>query len=99
MIDTIEIREHTGRSGKTYPQWFDSDGKMVGCGCDEAKAVTVEKYHMKPCHHRLAYNAALEAITGGDVMPHIEDELRSRALSYEGCDFCGKNHKSWNCPF
>jgi hypothetical protein len=34
------------------------------------------------------------SILGEDMPVHVEDDLR-----YEGCDFCGRNHKSWNCPF
>lgn len=94
-VAAVEMRYRTNSKGQTYPQWYDENGKMVGCGCDEAKAVTVEKYNMKPCHHRREYNAALEAILTVDLEPHVEDDLRS----YQGCDFCGRNHKSWNCPF
>jgi hypothetical protein len=93
----IERRQRTNDKGDTYSQYF-LDGKMVGCGCAEAQAVTIEKYNFKPCKHLRDANAT-QAITGEDVVQHIEDDLRSRALSYEGCDFCGRNHKSWNCPF
>lgn len=68
-------RQRTNSKGVTYSQWF-ADGKMVGCGCDEAKAVHTPKYNFKPCKHMTAHNNA-----------------------YEGCAYCGRNHKSWNCPF
>ncbi len=48
-------------------------------------------------------------ITGVDLVPHVEDDLRftpwhgsnygAERSEYQGCDFCGRNHKSWNCPF
>lgn len=86
------MRMHTNSKGQHYPQWFNEAGEMVGCGCDEARAVTIEKYNMKPCHHRVEHNGMLHSITGVDLVAHITDE-------YEGCDYCGLNHKSWNCPF
>lgn len=33
---------------------------------------------------------------------HVNQECKHRRKynnQYEGCDHCGMNHKSWNCPF
>lgn len=32
------------------------NGKAVGCDCDERKAVGIEKYGFKACHHMNAFN-------------------------------------------
>src|SRR5438552_1972142 len=90
----IERRERTNSRGETYSQYF-RDGKLVGCGCAEAVAVTIEKYNFKPCSH-IRNAQATESITSVDLVPHVEDDRRSE---YEGCDYCGCNHKWWNCPF
>src|SRR6266566_4669325 len=93
MIDQIEVRERTNSRGQTYPQWFDSRGKMVGCRCDEAQKVHVEKYNWKPCGHMRDWNerfsdgCAINAAGAGvhgtcqmeDEVAHIEDELRKDA--------------------
>lgn len=77
MLD-IQEATRTGKSGRTYKQFF-MDGKLVGCDCDEARAVTIEKYGFKPCHH-LAGRKPL-------VMPVIDSQPAPRVAV--SCEICG----------
>lgn len=85
----IERRERTNDKGETYSQYF-RDGVIVGCGCAEALAVTIPKYNHKPCHH-VRDAQATQAITGEDVVQHVEDELRG------SCCYCGYPTKGVIC--
>ncbi len=90
MINQIEVASRS-RENVTHTLYLDEKGKAVGCTCE------FRQYNsLKACKHMGDWNIQIEAITGVDLVPHVEDELRSE---YEGCDFCGRNHKSWNCPF
>jgi len=88
----IERRERTNSKGETYSQYY-RDGKLCGCGCAEALAVTIEKYNFKPCKH-VRDAQATEAITGDDLTVHVQDELRN------SCCLCGRETKGvicWRC--
>ncbi len=58
MVALRNTRQVPSRShpGVTHTQWFDGAGRMIGCTCDEAKAVHVAKYNFKHCHHMLEWN-------------------------------------------
>lgn len=75
MLD-IQEATRTGKSGREYKQFF-VDGKLVGCDCDEARAVTVARYNFKPCHHMIGRTAL--------VMPMVVEQEHV-ALS---CEICG----------
>lgn len=74
MLD-IQEASRTGKSGRTYTQFF-MDGKLVGCDCDEARAITVAKYGYKPCGHMTGRKSL--------VFPVVEQR---EAVS---CDICGR---------
>ena len=87
MLD-IETRERTNSKGETYPQYF-MGSQMVGCGCAQAKAVTIEKYGYAPCKHVREANTL--PITTTDLVAHIEDDLRG------SCCLCGRETKAIIC--
>jgi len=103
MINQIEVASRS-RENVTHTLFMDEQGKAVGCTCE------FRQYNsFKACKHMNDWNTQVEAITGVDVVQHIEDDLRftpwhgsnygAERSEYQGCDFCGRNHKSWNCPF
>ena len=78
--------------GKKYRVYFNSKLYSTSCNCKAGQC-------SQDCGHRVAVDRHFDsrrAILGEDMPVHVEDDLRSE---YEGCDFCGRNHKSWNCPF
>jgi hypothetical protein len=91
MINQIEVASRS-RQNVTHQLFLDEQGKAIGCTCE------FRQYNsFKVCTHMKDWNVQVEAITTVDLVPHVEDDLRSH--QYKGCDFCGRNHKSWNCPF
>lgn len=86
MIDSIEVQSRS-REDVKHTLWI-YEGVAKGCTC-EARVYNPSV----PCRHMNEYNERY--ILGEDLAPHVEDSIRS----YEGCDYCGRNHKSWNCPF
>ena len=91
MINQIEVASRS-RQNVTHKLYLDEQGKAIGCSCE------FRQWHQwTPCRHMEEYNAAAEGIREIDAYrAKQEDDLHSE---YEGCDFCGRNHKSWNCPF
>lgn len=92
MLD-IQEATRTGKSGREYKQFF-VDGKLVGCDCDEARAVTVAKYHFKPCHH-MAGRAPM-------VTPVVEQEPITVQEYPHSCELCGRRTRGlfpvcWIC--
>lgn len=76
MLD-IQEATRTGKSGRAYKQFY-VDGKLVGCDCDQARAITIEKYGFKPCAHMTGRKVL--------VLPVVEQSARV-AVS---CEMCGR---------
>lgn len=87
MLD-IQESERTGKSGRTYKQYF-LDGKLVGCGCDQA--VALAPYGNKPCCHMTGRKAL--------VMLEVSQEP---ATPRPSCELCGRETRGifpicWIC--
>lgn len=102
MINEIEVQSRS-RQNVTHTLFLDEQGKSVGCTCEYRQYKP-----FVPCTHMKDWNVKVEAITAVDLVAHVEDDLRfnpwhgsnyGAESQYQGCDFCGRNHKSWNCPF
>ena len=79
------------RPGLSHRVYFNTKLYSVSCDCEAGLM-------RRDCGHRVAVDRHFDlkrSILTVDLVPHVEDSIRS----YEGCDFCGRNHKSWNCPF
>lgn len=88
MINQIEVASRS-RENVTHTLFLDETGKAVGCTCE------FRQYNsFKACSHMNEWNVQVESITGVDLVPHVEDDLRN------SCCICGYPTKAvicWKC--
>ncbi len=67
----IQEAERTGKSGRTYKQYF-VDGKLVGCGCDQA--VALAPYGNKPCCHMTGKKVLVTALENDPFFADVDGD-------------------------
>lgn len=90
MLD-IQEAIRTGKSGRTYKQYF-LDGKLVGCGCDQA--VALASYGHSPCCHMTGRKSL--------VFPVVEQAPITAQEHPHSCELCGRRTRGlfpvcWIC--
>lgn len=94
MINTIEI-ESTSRMNVQHTLYMDEAGKAIGCTCEARQFNS-----FKACRHMTSWNTTKAEEAELRFNPwHGSNYGAEQHNSYESCDYCGRNHTSWNCPF